>query len=78
MAPPPGYLPKVVFTGGESGDRRSGLWQWLPDSWELDWQDQELAHPAVRAAGISIVVVTKKNRYPVLSLTYSGQQPPYP
>jgi len=57
-------LPGVVFTGGETGDRRSGLWQWLPDSWELDWQDQELAHSAVRAAGIAIVVVTKKNRYP--------------
>jgi hypothetical protein len=61
-------LPGAVFTGGESGDRRSGLWQWLPDSWELDWQDQELAHPAVRAAGIRIVVVTKKNRYPALSV----------
>ena len=24
-------LPKVVFTG-ETGDRRSGLWQWLLDS----------------------------------------------
>jgi hypothetical protein len=49
----------VGFAGGETGDRRLGLWQWLPDSWELDWQDQELAHPAVRAAGIRIVVVTK-------------------
>jgi hypothetical protein len=67
-------LPKVVFTGGESGDRRSGLWQWLPDSWELDWQDQELAHPAVRAAGISIVVVTKNNRYPALSVGLATHQ----
>jgi hypothetical protein len=58
-------LPRaVLFTDGESGDRRSGLWQWLPDSWELAWQQQELVHPAVRAAGIRIVVVTKKNRYP--------------
>ena len=71
-------LPGVVFTGGETGDRRSGLWQWLPDSWELDWQDQELAHPAVRAAGIGIVVVTKKNRYPGFAGTHSGQQPPEP
>jgi hypothetical protein len=61
-------LPRaVLFTDGESGDRRSGLWQWLPDSWELAWQQQELVHPAVRAAGIRIVVVTKKNRYPGLS-----------
>ena len=60
-------LPRVVFTGSESSDRRSGLWQWLPDNWELAWQDQELAHPTVRAAGIRIVVVTKKNRYPGLS-----------
>jgi hypothetical protein len=71
-------LPGVVFTGGETDDRRSGLWQWLPDSWELDWQDQELAHPAVRAAGIRIVVVTKKNRYPGFAGTHSGQQPPGP
>ena len=69
-------LPKVVFTGGETGDRRSGLWQWLPDSWELDWQQQELAHPAVRAAGIGIVVVTKKNRHPGFAGTHSGRQPP--
>ena len=61
-------LPRAaLFTDGESGDRRSGLWQWLPDSWELAWQQQELVHPAVRAAGIRIVVVTKKNRYPGLS-----------
>ena len=67
-------LPKVVFTGGESDDRRSGLWQWLPDSWELDWQDQELAHPAVRAAGIRITVVKKKERYPP-PLPSSGHRP---
>jgi len=71
-------LPGVVFTGGETSDRRSGLWQWLPDSWELDWQDQELAHPAVRAAGIGIVVVTRKNRYPGFAGTHSGRQPPEP
>jgi hypothetical protein len=71
-------LPKVVFTGGETGDWRSGLRQWLPDSWELDWQDQELAPPAVRAAGIDIVVVTKKNRYPGYGGTHSGQQTPEP
>jgi hypothetical protein len=60
-------LPRVVFIGCETGDQRSGLWQWLPDSWELAWQDQELAHPAVRAAGIRIVVVTKnRKRYPRL------------
>ena len=67
-------LQGVVFTGGEAGDRRSGLWQWLPDSWELDWQDQELAHPAVRAAGIGIVVVTKKNRYPGFSVGLATHQ----
>lgn len=67
-------LPGVVFAGGETGDRRSGLWQWLPDSWELDWQDQELAHPAVRAADIRIVVVKKKNRYPGLSSGLAAQQ----
>ena len=61
-------LPGVVFTGGETDDRRFGLWQWLPDSWELDWQDQELAHPTVRAAGIRITVVTEKNRYPALAI----------
>jgi hypothetical protein len=59
-------LPGVVFTGPATDDPRSGLWQWLPDSWDLAWQQQELAHPAVRAAGIAIVVVTKKNRYPGL------------
>jgi hypothetical protein len=68
-------LPAVVFTGSETGDRRSGLWQWLPDSWELAWQDQELAHPAVRAAGIRIVVVTKKNRYPGLPPGLAAHQP---
>ncbi len=71
-------LPKVVFTGPDRDDPRSGLWQWLPDSWELDWQSQELAHPAVRAAGIGIVVVTEKNRYPGFAGTHSGQQPPEP
>ena len=60
-------LPGVAFTGSETGDRRSGLWQWLSDSWELAWQDQGLAHPAIRAAGIRIVVATKKNRYRRLS-----------
>ncbi len=67
-------LPGVAFAGAQSGDGRSGLWQWLPDSWELDWQDQELAHPAVRAAGVSIVVVTKKNRYPALSVGFAAHQ----
>jgi hypothetical protein len=71
-------LPGVVFTGPDRDDPRSGLWQWLPDSWELDWQPQELAHPAVRAAGISITVLTKKNRYPGYGGTHSGQQPPGP
>ena len=47
-----------------------------PKSWELDWQPQELAHPAVRAAGIR--VLTKKNRYPGFAGTHSGQQPPEP
>jgi hypothetical protein len=59
-------LTGVIFTSPATDDPRSGLWQWLPDSWELAWQDQELAHPAVRAAGIGVVVVTKKNRYPGL------------
>ena len=68
-------LQGVGFTGAD--DPRSGLWQWLPDSWELAWQDQELAHPAVRAAGIRIVVVTKKNRYPAFPPGL-GSQPPEP
>ena len=57
-------LPGVVFDGPTTDNPRFGLWQWLPDSWELAWQHQELAHPAVRAAGIRITVITKKNRYP--------------
>jgi hypothetical protein len=61
-------LPGVVFTGPAQGDPRTGvwlwLWQWLPDSWELAWQQQELVHPAVRAAGIRISVPAKKKRYP--------------
>jgi len=57
-------LPGVVFSGDAAGDRRSGLWQWLPDSWELARQDQELAHPAVRAAGIRIVVINEKEQIP--------------
>jgi hypothetical protein len=61
-------LPGVVFTGPTQGDPRTGLWQWLwqwlPDSWELAWQQQELAHPAVRAAGIRISVLAKKKMYP--------------
>ena len=69
-------LPGVVFDGPATENPRFGLWQWLPDSWELDWQPQELAHPAVRAAGIRIVVVTKKNRYPGFGGTHSGRQPP--
>jgi len=68
-------LPGVVFSGDAADDRRSGLWQWLPDSWELAWQDQELAHPAVRAAGIRIVVVKKKkSRYPALPPSLAAQQ----
>ena len=65
-------LPKVVFDGPATDDPRFGLWQWLPDSWELDWQPQELAHPAVRAAGIRIAVLTKKNRHPGCSVMGSG------
>jgi hypothetical protein len=57
-------LQGVGFVGGETGDRRFGQWQWLPDSWELDWEDQELAHPAVRAAGIRIVLLTKSTDTP--------------
>jgi len=57
-------LTGVSFAGGETRNRRFGLWQWLPDSWELDRQDQELAHPAVRAAGIRIVVATKRTETP--------------
>jgi hypothetical protein len=69
-------LPGVAFAGGETGDRRSGLWQWLPDSWELDWQNQELAHPAVRAAGIAVVVVTKKTDTPDLQVRISADRLP--
>jgi hypothetical protein len=65
-------LPVVVFDGPAADDPRFGLWQWLPDSWELDWQPQELAHPAVRAAGVRITVLTKKNRYPGCSVSHLG------
>jgi len=61
-------LPGVVFIGPDRDDPRSGLWQWLPDSWELDWQPQELAHPGVRAAGISITVITKRTDTPDLQV----------
>ena len=61
-------LPGVVFTGPAQGDPRTGLWQflwqWLPDSWELAWQHQELAHPAVRAAGIRISLPRKRKATP--------------
>lgn len=61
-------LPGVVFTGPAQGDPRTGLWQflwqWLPDSWELTWQHQELAHPAVRAAGIRISLPRKGKTTP--------------
>jgi hypothetical protein len=48
-------LTGVRFTGPAADSRRSGLWEWLPDSWQLAGQQQELAHPAVRAAGIQIL-----------------------
>ena len=39
----------------------------------LDRAAHHPAHPAVRAAGIRIVVVTKKNRYPGFAGTHSGR-----
>ena len=45
-------LPGVSFAG--QGDAHRGLWQWLPDSWDLAMSNQEFPHPAVRAAGIYI------------------------
>ncbi len=47
-------LDGVTFSRPATGDRNTGLWQWLPDSWEMTGRHQELAHPAVRAAGILV------------------------
>ena len=47
-------LEGAQFTSPGAGDGNFGLWQWLPDSWEMAGQYQELAHPAVRAAGILV------------------------
>jgi hypothetical protein len=47
-------LPDVTFMSPRSQDSRSGLYQWLPDEWNTARNYEELAHPAVRAAGIHI------------------------
>lgn len=47
-------LPGVTFMR-PGNDSRTGLWQWLPDSWEMTNRHEELAHPAVRAAGIYVL-----------------------
>ena len=47
-------LPDVTFMSPRSDDERSGLYQWLPDEWNTALNYEELAHPAVRAAGIFI------------------------
>lgn len=47
-------LPDVTFMSPRAGDERTGLYQWLPDEWSTAKNYEELAHPAVRAAGIYI------------------------
>ena len=44
--------PEPVSPRGQ--DARTGLYQWLPDKWNTAKNYEELAHPAVRAAGIYI------------------------
>ncbi len=47
-------LEGAQFTSPGTGDGNFGLWQLLPDSWEMAGQYRELSHPAVRAAGILV------------------------
>ena len=47
-------LPGVTFTSPGAGDGRTGMYEWLPDQWTTSKNYEELAHPAVRAAGIYI------------------------
>lgn len=47
-------LPDVTFMSPRAEDKRTGLYQWLPDEWSTAKNYEELAHPAVRAAGIYI------------------------
>jgi hypothetical protein len=48
-------LPNVTFMTPATSNKHTGMWQWLPDSWEMANRHEELAHPAVRAAGIYIL-----------------------
>lgn len=47
-------VPGVTFMSPRGDDARTGLYQWLPDEWNTAKNHEELAHPAVRAAGIYI------------------------
>jgi hypothetical protein len=47
-------LPGVTFISPRSDDKRSGMYQWLPDEWSMSLNYEELVHPAVRAAGIFV------------------------
>jgi hypothetical protein len=47
-------LPGVTFMSPRGEDARTGLYQWLPDEWSTAKNHEELAHPAVRAAGIYV------------------------
>jgi hypothetical protein len=47
-------LPNVTFISPRANDERTGLYQWLPDDWSMVKNHEELAHPAVRAAGIQV------------------------
>lgn len=47
-------LPDVTFMSPRAQDKRTGLYQWLPDEWNTAKNYEELVHPAVRAAGIYI------------------------
>lgn len=47
-------LPGVTFRSPRGQDARTGRYQWLPDKWNTAKNYEELAHPAVRAAGIYV------------------------
>lgn len=47
-------LPDVTFMSPKSDDECSDLYQWLPDEWNTALNYEELARPAVRAAGIFV------------------------
>jgi hypothetical protein len=45
-------LPGVTFISPAADDGPSMMYQWLPDEWSTAMNHEELAHPAVRAAGV--------------------------